>query len=160
MKERNLWIMKYNFYELERKSRISNYLEEKISFKNKIDGIEFLDIEDVNVSGKFTMINRDSVNFSLHISTVITSPCVITLDPVKVLVDFDTDLLYTFKVADDDSFPIIDNMIELDEVIWGEIILHMPLRVIKEGATYEIEDEVTIEKENPFAKLLNEQMEE
>ena len=63
-------------------------------------------------------------------------------------------------MADDDSFPIIDNMIELDEVIWGEIILHMPLRVIKEGAEYEMEEEITIEKENPFAKLLNEQMEE
>ena len=153
-------MMKYNFYELERRIRISDRIDEVISFKDKIDGIEFLDIEDVKVTGRFQMINRDSVNFSLHITTTITSPCVITLDPVKVLVDFDTDLLYTFKVADDDSFPIIDNMIELDEVIFGEIVLHMPLRVIKEGATYEMEDEVTIEKENPFRKLLNEQMEE
>lgn len=152
--------MKYNYYELERKIRITDRLEETISFKDKIDGVEYLDIDDAKVTGRFQLINRDSVNFSLHITTTITSPCVITLDPVKVLVDFDTDLLYTFKVADDDSFPIINNMIELDEVIWGEIILHMPFRVIKEGATYEIEDEVTIEKENPFAKLLNEQMEE
>ncbi|MBP5342395.1 DUF177 domain-containing protein [bacterium] len=152
--------MKYNFYELERRIRTTNSIDETISFKNKIDDVEFLDIEDVKVKGKFNMIERDSVNFSLNISTVITSPCVITLDPVKVLVDFDTDLLYTFKVTDDDSFPIIDNMIDMDEVIWGEIILHMPLRVIKEGAEYEIQDEVKVEKENPFSKLLNEQMEE
>jgi len=145
--------MKYKIAELNNRLSKNNTFEEVISFKNKINE-EIVDIDDCLVKGYFDYDKRsETYRFHMHISTNITALCVISLEPVKVLVDFDTDLFYTFKVADDDSFPIIGNIIELDEEIWGEIILQMPLRVVKEGITYDEEEEVKLEKENPFSQL-------
>lgn len=145
--------MKYKTVELINRYHKDNSISDIISYKNKINE-EIVDVEDAKVSGYFVYEkNNEMFSFHLHISTTITQLCAITLEPTKVLVDFDTILFYTFKVADDDSFPIINNIIELDEEVWGEIILHMPLRVIKEGAVWQNDDEVILEKENPFSEL-------
>ena len=154
--------MKFKTADLVRRSLKDNHIEDYISFKNKIND-EIVDVDDAKVSGYFDYDkNNEMFSFHLHISTTITSLCVITLEPTKVLVDFDTVLFYTFKVADDDSFPINGNIIELDEEIWGEIMLHMPVRVIKEGASWQDDEdeEITIEKENPFHKLFENEEEE
>ena len=147
--------MKFKVAELQNKLNKDTNIEGTISFKNKIND-EIVDVSDATVKGYYDYTkSSETYTFNLHISVYVTSLCVITLEPVKLLVDFDTKLFYTFKVTDDDSFPIIDNIIDLDDEIWGEIILHMPLRVIKEGAEYVSEDEVVLEKENPFSELID-----
>ena len=146
--------MKFKVTELANRLNKDTDIDGVISYKNKIKD-DIVDVSDANVSGYFDYIkSKDTYCFTLHVSVYVTSLCVVTLEPVKLLVDFETKLFYTFKVADDDSFPIIDNIIDLDEEIWGEIILHMPLRVIKEGAVFEEEDEIVLKKENPFSELI------
>lgn len=148
--------MKYKVIDLINNALKDNSVEGVISYKHKISD-EYLDIDDVEIDGYYDYIrSSETFAFHLHIYTNIICPCAITLKPVKVLVDFDTDLFYTFKVVDDDSFEIVGNSIELDEEIWGEIILHMPLRVISSDAEYQDEEEFEIEKENPFSSLCDE----
>ena len=73
------------------------------------------------------------------------------------MIDFNCDLFYTFKVADDDSFEIEKDIIDLDEQIWGEIILHLPPKVILEGEEFDESDNVEIEKDNPFKEFFEEE---
>ncbi|MCB9498328.1 MAG: DUF177 domain-containing protein [Bacillales bacterium] len=145
--------MKYSVNELKRKLTVDNKIEGTISFKDKISE-EILDVADTKISGTFDYIKEsDEFVFFLHVKTSIMAPCALTLKPVKVLVDFDTELIYTFKVTDDDSFLIEGNTIDLDEIIWSEIYLHLPVRVLSEGAVFHQEDTYEIKKENPFSSL-------
>ena len=147
--------MKFKVIELINNALKDNNIEGVISYKDK-ENDEYLSIDDAVVDGYYEYVRSEELFiFHLHVTTSIVSPCVRTLKPVKVLVDFDTDLFYTFKVVDDDSFPIVGNTIELDEEIWGEIILHMPLRVLSEDAEYQDEEINDIEKRNPFSILNN-----
>ena len=152
--------MKFKVIDLINNALKNNNIDGVISYKDK-ENDEFLSIDDAMVDGYYEYIrSQEMFIFHLHVYTNIVSPCVRTLKPVKVLVDFDTDLFYTFKVVDDDSFPIVGNTIELDEEIWGEIVLHMPLRVLSEGAEYQDEENIDIEKRNPFSILSVEDKEE
>lgn len=138
----------------------SNKIEGVISFKDKIND-EILDVEDTKVKGTFDYIKGENkFIFRLHINTVVTAPCVITLNPTKILVDFDTDLIYTFRVTDDDSFLIEGNTISLDYAIWSEIILQMPVRVVSEGAEFHQSDTYIVERESPFSSLKEEKEED
>jgi len=127
-----------------------------ISYKNKIKD-DIVDVDDATVKGTLDYDNlTETFIFHLNIHTSVTGLCAVTLEPVKVLIDFNTDLFYTFKVTDDDSFEITNNIVKLDEEVWGEIVLHMPLRFLKEGAEYSEKDNVSFDKESPFAKLAKE----
>ena len=153
--------MKYKVIDLINNILKDNSIEGVISYKNK-EGEEYISIDDVEVDGYYDYIrSQEMFAFHLHVYTNIVAPCANTLKPVKVLVDFDTDLFYTFKVVDDDSFEIVGNTIELDEEIWGEIVLHLPVRILSEDSEYQDEEiEFEIEKINPFSKLSVEDKEE
>lgn len=145
--------MEFKVAELKNREKVKPVVEGLISYKNMISE-DILDVEDCSVKGSYKYIKeKDGFLFHLTIKTVITAPCVLTLEPTKVLVDFDTDLFYTFKVVDDDSFLITDNIVKFDEVIWGEIILNMPVRVVSPGATFHQDDYYEIDKDNPFSSL-------
>ena len=153
--------MKFKVIDLINNSLKDNTIDGIISYKDK-EGEEYLSIEDTIVDGYYDYIrSQEMFAFHLHVYTNIVAPCANTLKPVKVLVDFDTDLFYTFRVVDDDSFPIVGNMVELDEEIWGEIVLHLPVRILSEDSEYQ-DEEVKIENEkiNPFSKLSIEDKEE
>lgn len=140
--------MKYKVNELILKEHNDNTIDGVIDFSNKMDQINYLDITETNVYGTYSYDKySETFTFYLTVTTKLTVPCEISLERVEVLVDFDTDLYYTFKVADDDSFEIKNNEIILDDEIWGEILLHMPVRVIKDGISGE--DSIDVETENP-----------
>ncbi len=152
--------MKFKVTDIRCKAEKDRIIDGYISYKHKISD-EYLDISDAYVDGTYEYIkNRDVYAFYLHVEVELTCPCQISLEPVKVLVDFDTDLFYTYKVDDDDSFEIEGNDIILDEEIWGEIVLHLPVRIVKEGVEFIESEEETLEKENPFSSLGEDKEEE
>ena len=145
--------MEYFIFDLKNKVNKDNSIDGVIDYSSKIDN-EFLDISPCHVSGTFDYEeSTDFWCFNLHISLEVTKACAYTLEPVKILVDFDTDLIYTFKVTDDDAFLIVGNKIKLDDEIWGEIFMNIPSVVIKEGATFDDSDNVYFNDDNPFSKL-------
>ena len=145
--------MEIKVAELINRSNTNPKVEGEIDYKNKISD-EILDVDLTKVSGPFEYLKeKEGFLFHLHVQTAVTGVCVITLKPTKILVDFDTDLFYTFKVTDDDSFEIINNTIYFDDIVWGEIILHMPIRIISEGAEFHQDDYYEVKKSSPFSSL-------
>ncbi len=149
--------MEYKVSELKNNLHKKLELNETISYKNKIKD-DIVDVSDINVCGTYNYINStETFVFHLTIKGELIALSAVSLKEVKLFIDFDTDLFYTFKVTDDDSFPIFGETINLDEEIWGEIILHLPSRIILDGEEYDDSDNVELEKENPFSKLLEEE---
>lgn len=149
--------MRYKISELNNKLNIDTHIEGEISYKDKIkDDIENVSL--IKVDGDFEYIkSKEGYLFNLDVKGDITILSAISLKPVKLLIDFNCDLFYTFKVADDDSFEIEKDIIDLDEQIWGEIILHLPPKVILEGEEFDESDNVEIEKDNPFKEFFEEE---
>ena len=145
--------MKYDVSELKKRRNYDTSIEGVIDYSNKKSD-EFLDISECLVKGNFEMINEDMFVFNLHISVDFIMPCAITLKETKVPIDFDTNLVYTFKVVDDDSYEIMGNKIDLDEAIWGNILTMIPMRVVSEGAEYFENDMEEIDENNPFKEAL------
>jgi len=134
-------------------NRQDKRIEGEIDYSYKLND-EIVDLTLCDVTGSYSYDKvSETFKFSLKVGIDITALSCVSLEPVKLFIDFDTDLFYTFKVADDDSFPIINNIIDLDEEIWGEIILNMPLRVMKDNETFDSSDNIVIEKESPFEAL-------
>ena len=145
--------MEYYIFDLKTNVDKDNYIEGEIDFSSKIKD-DILDLSKCLVDGTFLYDSRrDGWIFNLHLQISVTKACAYTLEPVNFLVDFDTDLIYTFKVTDDDAFPIQGNKIVLDEEIWGEIFMNIPSRVIKEGAVFDDSENVYFDDDNPFANL-------
>ncbi len=149
--------MEYKVSELKNNLNKKLELNDTISYKHKIKD-DIVDVSDISVCGTYNYIkSTDTFVFHLTINGELTALSAVSLKEVKILVDFDTDLFYTFKVTDDDSFPIYGDTINLDEEIWGEIILNLPSRIILDGEEFDESDNVALEKENPFSKLLEEE---
>ncbi|MCR5741310.1 MAG: DUF177 domain-containing protein [Gammaproteobacteria bacterium] len=149
--------MEYKIAELKNNLHKDNKISGQINYNHKVkDDIEA--VSPVEVEGTYSYDKiRDGYDFNLMVRGDITILSAISLKPIKLLIDFNTNLFYTFKVTDDDSFLIDGVNINLDEEIWGEIILHLPSRVMEEGEEFDESDNIIIEEENPFKKLLKEE---
>ena len=149
--------MRYKIIELNNKLNIDKRINGEISYKDKIKD-DIADVSLIMVDGTFEYDKtNDGYRFFLDVKGDITILSAISLKPVKLLIDFKCDLFYTFKVADDDSFEIEKDYIDLDEQIWSEIILHLPARVTLDGEEFDDSDNIEIEKDNPFKVFFEEE---
>jgi uncharacterized protein len=154
--------MKWSIYELN-KYRLSNYKFDYIAdFRAYITDelIDVIDISPVEISGSFTVLEAfEQYMFDVNVKCTITLACAISLKPVEVPMDFQTTLLFSKTLEDDNVFLIDGTTIDLDPYIWAEILIEKPMRVVAEDA-YEAysEEIVTLDENelnaaNPFGKL-------
>lgn len=109
----------------------------------------------VKISGEGYELGFDEYVFSLDVKCELTMVCAISLEDVIYPLEFHTDEIFKTENNDGDDVNLVTNVIDLDQVILSNIIMRIPMKVVKEGATYKEE----VEKEeyiNPaFADLKN-----
>ena len=109
----------------------------------------------VKISGMGYELGFDEYVFSLDVKCDLTMVCAISLEDVIYPLEFHTDEIFKTENNDGDDVNLVTNVIDLDQVILSNIIMRIPMKVVKEGATYKEE----VEKEeyiNPaFADLKN-----
>jgi uncharacterized metal-binding protein YceD (DUF177 family) len=154
--------MKWTIHELKKLSRnnptfeyvtdLSMYLEDQIP--------DVIDIGPVYVRGSFQLQNHDSEYwFHIFVRTTLFMPCAITLETVEVPLVFESELHFARTEIDDSTFLIDGITIDLDPVIWAEILVEKPMRVTIEGASIEsVHENFTLsddelDMKNPFAAL-------
>ncbi|NLC94725.1 MAG: DUF177 domain-containing protein [Bacilli bacterium] len=118
-------------------------------------------ISPVKITGTGKLSGTEVI-FDLHISCDVVLPCALTLDDVNYHMEIDTIEYFTFKEdAKEEDYDFDMNIvkgpvIELAPVIWQNIVVNIPLRVVsehayekikKEGADYKIFTEEEFEKE-------------
>jgi len=154
--------MKWSINELN-KFRLTNntfdYVSDFHSFMTE-DLIDFIDISPVSISGSFQVLEAfEEYLFDVRIQCTITLACALTLKPVEVPMDFETTLSFATKLIDDSVYLIDGNTVDLDPVVWANILIEKPMRVVASDAYDDYSEEiVTLDEEellsaNPFGKL-------
>ena len=101
-------------------------LDQTIDFSNHITNqTDILSIEATHVTGSFKQQGEEVVA-NLTVSSRLDMACAKTLKPVEVDLTFDLDLV--FGQSDESDYPLI-YPIELDDIIFGHILLEKPYTV-------------------------------
>ena len=111
------------------------------------------DISTVKINGMGYELGFDEYVFSLDIKCDLTMTCAISLEDVIYPLEFHTDEIFKTENNDGDDVNLVTNIVDLDEVVLSNIIMRIPMKVVKEGITYS-EEENKEEYINPaFADL-------
>jgi uncharacterized metal-binding protein YceD (DUF177 family) len=130
--------MKWTLFELEK----LNQIDETIHHYDVPEGYDdLLSITNIRVTGKANIITA-GVEFILNIKADLLMSCAYSAREVEVPIDFNMDLL--FGNTEDSDYEL-NNPLELDEIILGNILVEKPFRVIhpdEKDRTFEVEKEV------------------
>lgn len=97
---------------------------------------EIYDVSLIEVKGTINQIDLDTYQFTYQVTGKLVLPCSLTLEPVDYLIDEEFDEVYSTK-NDEDFYLIEKNTIDLEKIVWANIILSIPIRVVRDDA-YEI----------------------
>ena len=132
--------MKWTIHELLKNKTHNNQFEFTLDFSDKIQGSDIIEITPVEVVGDYEIYDNIEYVFYMDIKCTLTMACAITLEPVEVDLDFSVEEVFTEDKEDD--FNTIDGItIDLLPIIWSNIILEKPMRVVKDNADYDFESE-------------------
>jgi uncharacterized metal-binding protein YceD (DUF177 family) len=115
------------------------------------------DVKKCHISGVCYEVSYDEYLFDLNIDLELVMVCSVSLLDVFVPLTFNTKVRYSYSIDDSsDDYLITKDTINLDEAVLSEIVLNIPLKVVKEGYENEfMEEEETLEEEiNPSFKAL------
>ena len=93
-------------------------------------------VNPANVTGNITRIDDETYQFDFNIELVLSMACRLTLDPVDYHMVEDFSEVYSTK-DNEDWYKIEKNTIDLFEMVWSNVIMNLPIRVVREDA-YEI----------------------
>jgi uncharacterized protein len=128
--------MKWTLSQLKKMQHTNNTFDETLDFKAFLEeGSDLIDIEETHVKGFFTIEENTYYHFTMTIDTVITMACAITLDPVSVPLHI--EVVDTFTQSIDDEYHQVEGItIDLLPIIWSNIYLEKPLRVVSPNASF------------------------
>ncbi len=147
--------MKWTTYELIKQYNRDNTIDVTLDLSEFIEGTDILAISPVRVSGEFEIYDNQEFVFYLRIEATLTLPCAVTLKEVAYPIDLDIEEAFV-NDPDDDSNRIEGITVDLLPIIWSNILLEKPMRVVSENAYDEVDYETTeVEEEttNAFADL-------
>ncbi len=98
------------------------------------------------------------VHVSIDLTGVLDLECAYTLDIFQQKLQISDELFFSNKQDDDEEDVFFERgpLIELDQYIFGLILAHIPLRVIKPGAKLPLGDEIVeVMREDEYIKTRN-----
>ena len=119
--------------------QLNRYSNEDLLFSGEFNFDEFvgqvnglISIKDVNVSGKCRCIDYDRYKFDLHITALLELEDSWTLEPVPYQVELDVTEIFDKTETDEDVRIIEKNTVDLKDVVWENILLAIPMRIVKD----------------------------
>lgn len=149
--------MKWTTHELIKLVNVNNEINETVDLSSFIENTDIIRISPVEVTGDFEVYDAEEFAFYLDIKCTLILPCAITLDEVEYEVDLSVEEIFT-TYKDDETNTIDGITIDLLPIIWSNILLDKPMRVISENAYDKVDFENTEfedddEPNNVFASL-------
>ena len=129
-------------------------------------------LENIHAKGTISRIENTTYNLDLHITGNMVLSCARSLEDVdNTLNIFINKVISEENLEESEEKPLIlQNSLDIFSIVWENIVLEVPLRVIKEDATYitqgegwSLTDEDNFKSSNsPFSelKVMLEDMEE
>lgn len=153
-------------------TRLNNNIDKFISINetysfnlNEFTGTDLLKLDNVSINGEFFKNSLGNIELNLEVDGIMVLPCAITLKPVdnpfSININGELDeLLQEF----DEKQINFQNTIDILPIIWENILMEIPMRVVSEearnsdinmsgnGWKFITEEE---EKANPFSELMD-----
>ena len=123
-------------------TRLQNRSTNEFLYKNTIvldealyKNTDIRKLSPVEVSADIKRITDTSYKMSLEIKGEMTLPCSIRLNAVIYPFDIKTEVKLSNEDEEDEEYvKIIQNNIDIISIIWQNIVLEIPLRVVSEDA--------------------------
>ena len=123
-------------------TRLQNRSTNEFLYKNTIvldealyKNTDIRKLSPVEVSADIKRITDTSYKMSLEIKGEMTLPCSISLNDVIYPFDIKTEVKLSNEDEEDEEYvKIIQNNIDIISIIWQNIVLEIPLRVVSEDA--------------------------
>ena len=148
--------MRYTTSQLIKHQNQDNRFLETLDFSSVLKGDDdLLAISPVKVEGFYEIEDNTYFHFTLHIETTLTLACAKTLKPVEYPLSIEVE--ETFSADKNDDYLNIEGLtIDLYPVIWSNIYLEKPMRIIHPDAQDLTFDEPSSEdvKSHPAFKEL------
>lgn len=113
-----------------------NYSDTITIDKSMYENTDVRNLSDVKVNAHIKRVTDSSYNMSLIIDGVMTLPCSVTLKDVLYPFHIETEV----KISNDDEnleeyVKIIQNSIDILPIIWQNIALEIPLKVVSDDVS-------------------------
>lgn len=109
--------------------------ENVIVDKELLNQTELMDLKDVDVEGDLFLDSLDEYQLSIEIHGIMILPCAITLQPVDYPFHIEVEgNVYDLMNEIDENAKKSENSIDIFPIIWENILMEIPLRVVAEDA--------------------------
>ncbi len=136
-------IMKWSLQQLNKFFTQDYEFEETFDFTQEIENIsDILGISETKVKGRIKVVEFNTFTFLLNIKCRLILEDARTLEPIDF--DLNLDVVETYSVDDtgDDEIRIIEtNTVDIRPVVWENILLEKPIRIVKEESPSELDKE-------------------
>lgn len=110
-------------------------IDENITFsQEQLENTELLDLKDVKVDGELTKDSMDDINLYLNVTGAMYLPCAITLESVEHKFSFTIDDKLENVLEEVKNDKKIENTIDILPIIWENILMEIPMRVVSPNA--------------------------
>ncbi len=110
-------------------------INEELNFtKEQLENTDLLDIKDVKATGELTKDSMDDINLYLKVSGIMYLPCAITLEKVEHKFSFTIDDKLENVLEEVKNDKKIENTIDILPIIWENILMEIPMRVVSPNA--------------------------
>ncbi len=98
--------------------------------KEYLNGTEIKKVSDVKIDGEI-IENGESYEIDINIKCELVLPCSVSLKDVKYKIDININEIISDSSQDIEEFDkIINNSIDLVPIIWQNILVEVPIRVV------------------------------
>ncbi len=132
--------MKFSVQQLQKINVAPQKVHEQIDYRDFLDGLSSSDIIDialVDVDISISKLDMNTFQFDYVIHADLGLACALTLERVPYVMDLNVSETYSTEADDDDIYPIEGNTIDTKEIVWIQILMNIPIRVVRDDA-YEI----------------------
>ena len=109
-------------------------IDTKYSFKKEeLEGTDLLKLDDVSINGEIFKNSLGNIELNIDVSGIMVLPCAITLNPVNYPFSINISGEYEELISEfDENLTNFKNTIDILPIIWENILMEIPMRVISD----------------------------
>ena len=132
--------MEYNLLRL--RNNLDKYISVDLTYtfsEEQLKGTDLLELKDVKIIGEIYKDSLDELNLIANVKGIFKIPCAVTLKPVDYPFDIKIEGTIDELMGENEEFVKKDeNTLDIFPIIWENILMEIPMRVISEGAEDQI----------------------
>ena len=110
-------------------------INENLEFqKEQLENTELLDLKDVKIKGELKKDSMDDITLYLNVTGTMYLPCALTLERVEHKFEFTIDDKLENVLEELKNDKKIENTIDILPIIWENILMEIPMRVVSPNA--------------------------